>query len=126
MTRARSNRSSRLPLVQQTEVSMPAPHSNPPALPLDDVGGVVECGDGVVYGLGDRKLGVMVHKSAALERQLRSIPGLRIVDAEPGQTNAIFPAIRLMEVRAICLAHRDPLRAPHAGPTVALRRGRLW
>jgi hypothetical protein len=92
----------------------------------DDVVRVTPCGDGFVYGIGDRKLGLLAPKSAGLDRQLRSIPGVRIVDSEPGTTSAIFPAICLVAERAACLAHRDPLRAPYAGPTVALRRGRLW
>jgi hypothetical protein len=105
---------------------MPARRSDHHPHTPDDVGRVIPCGDGVVYSIGDRKLGLLVPKSAGLDRRLRSIPGVKIVDAAPGQTNAIFPAIRLVEVRAICLAHRAPLRAPYAGPTVALRRGRLW
>ena len=92
----------------------------------DDVGRVLPCGGGVVYGIGDRKLGLLAPKSAGLDRRLRSIPDVRIVDSEPGMTSAIFPAICLVAVRAACLAHRDPLRASYAGPTVVLRRGRLW
>jgi hypothetical protein len=105
---------------------MPARHSNRRPRTPDDVGRVIPCGDGVVYGLGDRNLGLLAPNSAGLDRQLRSIPGVRIVDSEPGMTSAIFPAICLVAVRAACLAHRDPLRAPYAGPTVSLRRGPLW
>lgn len=126
MPTPRSNRPSYSPLICPTEVPMPTPRSNRPTHALDDVGGVDECGDGVVYSIGDGKLGVLVPKSAELDHQLRSIPGVMFVDAAPGQTNAIFPAIRLVEVRAVCIAHRDPRRAPYTGPTVLLRRGGLW
>ena len=88
--------------------------------------GVIPCGDGFMYSLGDRNMAALVPKSEALERRLRAIPGVRLVKAEPGLTNAILPAIRFVEVRGVLLAHSNPGRRPYQGPTVVLRRGELW
>ena len=94
--------------------------------PVGDGGGVIPCGDGFIYSLGGRLMGALAPKSSALERQLRAIPGVSLVDAEPEKTNAVLPAIRLVEVRGALLAQRDPGRKPDPGPTVTIRRGRLW
>ena len=106
---------------------MSSAHSNRRRRARADQGdGVIPCGDGFMYSLGDRSMAALAPKSEALERRLRAIPGVSLVEAEPELTNAILPAIRFVEVRGVLLAHSNPGRRPYQGPTVVLRRGELW
>jgi len=91
-----------------------------------EVGRVLTVGDAVIYAVDSGHLGVLAPKSATLERKLRAIPDVTVGNDPDGPTNAVTKAIRLFEVRALLLRHYAANRSASAGPTIALRRGRLW
>ena len=105
-------------------MSKPLPNNTPPR--AGDFGRVLAVGDAYIYAVGDGHLGVLAPKSATLERKLRAIPDVTVCNDLDRQTNAVLEPIRLIEVRALLQRHYAANRSASTGPTIALRRGRLW